>query len=53
MPAISTWPEIEDAVEPMLEEALYTGEGLQGLLREIQAVSDPLFAKANEEAEEG
>ena len=52
VPAISTWPEIEDAVEPMLEEALYTGEGLQGLLREIRAVSDPLFAKANEEADE-
>jgi multiple sugar transport system substrate-binding protein len=52
VPAISTWPEIEDAVEPMLEEALYTGEGLQGLLREIRTVSDPLFAKANEEADE-
>ena len=49
--SISTWPEIEDAVEPMLEEALYTGEGLDGLVREIRAVSDPLFAKAQEEQE--
>jgi multiple sugar transport system substrate-binding protein len=49
VPAISTWPEIEDAVEPMLEEALYTGEGLDGLIAEIRAVSDPLFAKAQEE----
>ena len=46
VPAISTWPEIEDAVEPMLEEALYTGEGLEGLVAEIRKVSDPLFAKA-------
>jgi multiple sugar transport system substrate-binding protein len=51
VPAISTWPEIEDAVEPMLEEALYTGEGLEGLVAEIRKVSDPLFAKAQEEEE--
>jgi multiple sugar transport system substrate-binding protein len=52
VPAISTWPEIEDAVEPMLEEALYSGEGLEGLVAEVRKVSDPLFAKANEEADE-
>jgi multiple sugar transport system substrate-binding protein len=49
VPAISTWPEIEDAVEPMLEEALYSGEGLEGLVAEVRKVSDPLFAKADEE----
>jgi multiple sugar transport system substrate-binding protein len=52
VPAISTWPEIEDAVEPMLEEALYTGEGLDGLVEEIKKVSDPLFAKAQEDNED-
>lgn len=52
VPAISTWPEIEDAVEPMLEEALYSGEGLDGLVDEIRQVSDPLFAKAKEEEEQ-
>ena len=52
VPPVSTWPEIEDAVEPMLEEALYTGEGLEGLVEEIRKVSDPLFAKAQEEQEE-
>ena len=46
MPAISTWPEIEDAVEPMFEEAMYKGESMQGLAREIRQVSDPLFARA-------
>ena len=46
VPAISTWPEIEDAVEPMFEEAMYKGESMQGLAREIRQVSDPLFARA-------
>ena len=36
VPPVSTWPEIEDAVEPMLEEGLYTGEGLEGLVDEIR-----------------
>jgi multiple sugar transport system substrate-binding protein len=46
VPAISTWPEIEDAVEPMLEEALYQGESIEGLAREIRQATDPLFARA-------
>ena len=46
VPAISTWPEIEDAVEPMLEEAMYEGESIDGLAREIRAATDALFARA-------
>jgi multiple sugar transport system substrate-binding protein len=46
VPAISTWPEIEDAVEPMLEEALYKGESIDGLAREIRQATDSLFARA-------
>jgi len=46
VPAISTWPEIEDAVEPMLEEAMYKGESIDGLAKEIRAATDDLFARA-------
>ena len=46
VPAISTWPEIEDAVEPMFEEALYKGESIKGLADEVRQSSDPLFARA-------
>src|SRR5215210_3161554 len=46
VPAISTWPEIEDAVEPMMEEALYKGESMDGLAREIRQATDSLFARA-------
>jgi multiple sugar transport system substrate-binding protein len=46
VPAISTWPEIEDAVEPMMEEALYKGESTEGLAREIRQATDRLFARA-------
>jgi multiple sugar transport system substrate-binding protein len=46
VPAISTWPEIEDSVEPMMEEAQYKGESMDGLAREIRQATDPLFARA-------
>lgn len=46
VPAISTWPEIEDAVEPMFEEAMYKGESMDGLAEEIRAATDELFARA-------
>ncbi len=29
VPSISTWPEIEDAAEPILEEGFYNGEGVR------------------------
>jgi multiple sugar transport system substrate-binding protein len=46
VPAISTWPEIEDRVEPMFEESLYKGESIRGLAAEVRVATDPLFARA-------
>jgi multiple sugar transport system substrate-binding protein len=46
VPSISTWPEIEDASEPILEEGLYGGEATSEVVRELIAKTDPLFARA-------
>lgn len=44
-PAISTWPEIEDVTEGILENALYYGGDLNTVLRELDAKTRPLFAR--------
>jgi multiple sugar transport system substrate-binding protein len=46
VPSISTWPEIEDAVEPILEEGLYEGLPVEDVLRQIEAATTPTFARA-------
>ena len=46
VPTISTWPEIEDAVEPILENGLYHGEPAEQVAREVDAATRPLFARA-------
>ena len=46
VPSISTWPQIEDAAEPILEEAYYNGEVADEVARELRAATDDLFAKA-------
>lgn len=46
VPSISTWPEIEDAAEPILEEGYYKGEVADEVARELQAATDDLFARA-------
>jgi multiple sugar transport system substrate-binding protein len=48
VPSISTWPEIEDASEPILEEGLYGGESTSEVVRELKAKTDPLFARAEQ-----
>lgn len=48
VPSISTWPEIEDASEPILEEGLYGGEATSEIVRELKAKTDPLFARAEQ-----
>jgi multiple sugar transport system substrate-binding protein len=48
VPSISTWPEIEDASEPILEEGLYGGESTSEVVRELRAKTDPLFARAEQ-----
>jgi multiple sugar transport system substrate-binding protein len=48
VPSISTWPEIEDASEPLLEEAMYEEANLVAseLATRIEAKTRHLFARA-------
>jgi multiple sugar transport system substrate-binding protein len=46
VPTVSTWPEIEDAVEPILEGGLYRGEPAARVAAQAAAASRPLFARA-------
>jgi multiple sugar transport system substrate-binding protein len=46
MPTVSTWPEIEDAVQGILENALYRGDPLDAVIRDIDQQTRPLFARA-------
>lgn len=46
VPSISTWPEIEDAAEPILEEGFYNGESAPAIVRELRKATDSIFARA-------
>ena len=46
VPSISTWPEIEDAANPILEEGFYKGEGVPAVVGELRAATDPIFERA-------
>jgi len=46
VPSMSTWPEIEDAAEPILEEGFYRGEGAPAIVGELRAATDSIFARA-------
>jgi len=46
VPAISTWPEIEDTAEGMLENALYQGRPAEQAAQELDDKTRPLFARA-------
>ena len=45
VPSISTWPEIEDAASPILEEAYYNGESAAAVAQELRQATDDLFAR--------
>jgi multiple sugar transport system substrate-binding protein len=45
VPTISTWPEIEDVVAGILENALYRGDRLDDVIRQIDEQTRPLFAR--------
>jgi len=45
VPTVSTWPEIEDATAGILENALYLGRPVDDVIRELDAVTRPLFAR--------
>jgi multiple sugar transport system substrate-binding protein len=46
VPSISTWPEIEDAAEPILENGLYLGRSARDVARQLDEATRPLFARA-------
>ncbi|HYN62957.1 MAG TPA: extracellular solute-binding protein, partial [Candidatus Limnocylindrales bacterium] len=46
VPNISTWPEIEDAAEPILELALYQGISAERVAQQIDEATADLFARA-------
>ncbi|MCP9486568.1 MAG: sugar ABC transporter substrate-binding protein [Gaiellaceae bacterium MAG52_C11] len=45
VPTISTWPEIEDAAEGVLENGFYLGQPTLEVARELDRVTRPLFAR--------
>ena len=46
VPTVSTWPEIEDVTNGILENALYRGDRLDDVIRELDEKTRPLFARA-------
>jgi multiple sugar transport system substrate-binding protein len=46
VPTVSTWPEIEDVTNGILENALYRGDRLDDVIRELDETTRPLFARA-------
>jgi len=47
VPSVSTWPEIEDAAEGVLENGMYLGQPIDEVVRELDRVTRPLFARAS------
>jgi len=45
VPTISTWAEIEDAMEGILENAVNRGDKLDGVVAEIDKQTKPMFAR--------
>lgn len=45
LPTISTWPELEDITGGILENALYRGDRLDDVIREIDELTRPIFAR--------
>ena len=46
VPTVSTWPEIEDVTNGILENALYRGDSLDVVIRDLDEKTRPLFARA-------
>ncbi|NJP34040.1 ABC transporter substrate-binding protein [Micromonospora thermarum] len=45
LPTVSTWPEIEDVTAGILENALYRGDKLDDVIRDLDQQTRPLFAR--------
>ena len=46
VPTVSTWPEIEDAAEPILENGMYLGRPVDQVVEQLDEATRPLFARA-------
>jgi multiple sugar transport system substrate-binding protein len=46
VPTVSTWPEIEEITDGILENALYRGDSLDEVIRQLDEMTRPLFARA-------
>ncbi|MDQ3823166.1 MAG: sugar ABC transporter substrate-binding protein [Actinomycetota bacterium] len=46
VPTISTWPEIEDAAEGILENGMYLGRPVERVVAELDRATRPIFARA-------
>jgi multiple sugar transport system substrate-binding protein len=46
VPTISTWPEIEDASEGILENGMYLGQRVEDVVAELDRKTRPIFARA-------
>ena len=51
VPTISTWPEIEDITDGLLENALYRGDPLDQVIAEIDELTRPVFARGEHAGE--
>ena len=48
VPTVSTWPEIEDAAEPILENGMYLGKPVDQVVAELDAATRPLFERGTD-----
>ena len=46
VPTISTWPEIEDAAESIIEQGLYRGVPADEVAQQLIERTTPMFARA-------
>ena len=46
VPTVSTWPEIEDAAEPILENGMYLAQPVDDVIADVDEATRPLFARA-------
>jgi multiple sugar transport system substrate-binding protein len=46
VPTVSTWPEIEDAAAPILENGMYLGQPVEQVVADLDRATRPIFARA-------
>jgi multiple sugar transport system substrate-binding protein len=46
MPTISTWPEVEDSAEGILENGMYLGRPVEQVVEQLDRATRPIFARA-------